>query len=81
MSHPYDTDAPRKNTNVTVNSDLLRQARELGVNLSRTLEQRLAEIVASHRREEWLEENREALEDFNVRVSERGVFSDGLRRF
>ena len=77
----YDRSAPRKAANLSVNSDLLRIARSLGVNLSRELERRLAQIVAEHRRAHWLKGNREAIEAYNERVERHGVFSDGLRSF
>jgi antitoxin CcdA len=73
--------ALKKSTNVSVNRELLRQAKALNINLSRTLEERLAELIREARRTRWLEENREALEDYNRRVERRGVFSDGVRRF
>lgn len=71
----------KKSTNLTVDSDLLRQARELKINLSRTLEQKLEEIIRKAKAEHWLEENRSALESYNRHVERRGVFSDKLRRF
>jgi antitoxin CcdA len=77
----YDRSASKKATNLTINHDLLRQARELKINLSQTLEERLVEIIAQRRREQWLAENRRALEDYNRRIEEHGVFSHGLRRF
>ena len=77
----YDQTALRKATNLSVNSDLLRIARELGVNLSRELERRLAEIVAQERRKRWLADNQQAIEAYNDHVERNGVFSDGLRTF
>ena len=77
----FDASAPKRPTNVTVNSDLLRQAKALGINLSRTLEERLAEIVRRELSRRWLAENSEAIEDYNDRIRRSGVFSDGLRRF
>ena len=71
----------KKSANVSIRSDLLYEAKELGINLSRTLEQRLLDLVAAAKREEWLRENREALETYNRIIERRGVFSDGLRRF
>lgn len=29
----------------------------------------------------WQKENKEAIEDYNQRITQNGVFSDGLRRF
>jgi antitoxin CcdA len=77
----YDSSAPRRAANLSVNADLLRIARRLRVNLSRELERRLAEIVAQHRRARWLEENRDAIDSYNAHVERHGVFSDGLRSF
>ncbi len=81
METPYDSSARKKPTNVSVNADLLRQAKELRINLSRALEERLVELVSAKRREDWLAENRDAMEEFNRKVDRNGVFSDGLRRF
>jgi len=77
----YETSAPRKPTNLSINADLLNHARALNLNLSQLLEQRLIEVVRERLRECWLEENREALDDYNQRIKRDGVFSDGLRRF
>ena len=77
----FDASAPKKPTNVSVNADLLRQARELNINLSQALEERLVERILTERRRRWLEENKVAIEDYNRRVEVEGVFSDGLRGF
>lgn len=81
MESLYDRSALKKATNLTINHDLLRQARELHINLSSTLEARLVELIAQRRREQWFAENRAALEAYNRRIEEYGVFSQGLRRF
>jgi antitoxin CcdA len=77
----YDRSAPRKATNLSINSDLLRIARELRINLSRELEMRLEELIAERRREQWLAENQQAIEAYNEHIERDGVFSDGLRNF
>ncbi|GAB6044287.1 type II toxin-antitoxin system CcdA family antitoxin [Endothiovibrio diazotrophicus] len=77
----YDHAAPKKAANLSVNSDLLNQAKALQINLSQTLEQALAERVRDEKARRWLDENREAMAAYNRRVEEDGVFSDGLRRF
>jgi antitoxin CcdA len=78
---PYDTNAPKKSTNLSINSDLLRKAKDHHINLSKALEQRLVELLLEERRREWREENRDAIEAYNRRIEAEGVFSDGLRRF
>ena len=77
----YDTTAPKRASNLSVNSNLLEEARRYKVNLSKLLEKALVETLAEKKRTEWIEQNREALEAYNQRVEERGVFSDGLRTF
>jgi antitoxin CcdA len=69
----------KKATNVSIRSDLLADARELKINLSAELEKRLEEIVRQHHREQWLRENRAAIEAYNRHVEKHGVWSDGLR--
>ena len=77
----FNTEAPKKATNVSVNSDLLRQAKECHVNLSQTLEKSLVEIVRQEKRKLWLKKNKQAINDYNCRVAAKGVFSDGERSF
>jgi antitoxin CcdA len=77
----YDPDAPKKSTNLSINSDLLRQAKEHRINLSKALEQRLAEMLMEQKRLRWQEENQDAIEEYNRRIETNGVFSDGLRGF
>ncbi|CAG0939966.1 hypothetical protein GALLN_00797 [Gallionellaceae bacterium] len=77
----FNPAAPKKSANLSINADLLQQAKQLNINLSQTLEQHLAEIVRQARRSQWLAENKRALDEYNRRIESRGAFSDGLRRF
>jgi len=77
----FNRNAPKKSANLSINSDLLRQAKECRINLSQVLEQRLAELLREEKHRKWREENRDAIDTYNVRVETGGVFSDGLRRF
>ena len=77
----YDTKATKKAVNLRVNGDLLRQAKALNINLSKALEQQLAELAREARARQWLAENKSAIDDYNARIEKQGVFSDGLRRF
>lgn len=80
--HPlYDPSASKKPANLSVNSDLLKKARDLDVNLSSVLEQALEEEVKLRLRERWLRENQAAIAEYNARVDAGGVFSDGVRGF
>lgn len=77
----FDQSAPKKSANLSINADLLQQAKRLNINLSQTLEQHLAEIIRQAQRSQWLAENKGALDDYNRRIEKYGTFSDGLRRF
>ncbi|MHB1237105.1 MAG: type II toxin-antitoxin system CcdA family antitoxin [Gallionella sp.] len=77
----FDQAAPKKSANLSINADLLQQAKRLNINLSQTLEQHLAEIIRQAQRRLWLAENQSALDEYNRRIEKHGTFSDGLRRF
>ena len=81
LSALYDVSAPKRATNVTVNADLLRRARELGINLSQTLESALVVEVSGRARQRWLVENRDAIDAYNRDVERNGCFADALRGF
>ena len=57
MLQVYNYSAPKKPTNLSINSDLLLKAKGLKLNLSATLEMALAEQVQKAERENWLKQN------------------------
>ena len=57
----YNRNAPKKPTNLTINSDLLIKAKELKINISSVLEQALAERLKQTQKDEWLKENSESM--------------------
>ncbi|MEX0943541.1 MAG: type II toxin-antitoxin system CcdA family antitoxin [Pseudomonadales bacterium] len=81
MTNFYNTEAPKKPTNVSINSDLLNQARSLKINLSATLEQALTEQLRRQRRAQWRQENASAIQAYNEQVEKHGTFSDSVRKF
>ena len=81
MLNIYDQNAPKKPTNLSLNSDLLKKARALNINLSSSLEEALAAIVKQRLNEQWLTDNQEAVTKYNEQVATNGVFSDDLRGF
>ncbi|MCL4431698.1 MAG: type II toxin-antitoxin system CcdA family antitoxin [Epsilonproteobacteria bacterium] len=81
MTAYYNPNAPKKSANLSINSDLIQQAKALKINLSKLLEEKLAQTIAAQKESVWIDENKEAIEEYNDRVSKSGVFSDRLRRF
>lgn len=72
---------PRKPTNVSIRSDLLAEARALGLNLSRTLETALEAEIRDKHKQQWLEDNRKALEAYSRHIERDGLFADRFRPF
>ena len=81
MQHIYDKEAPKKPTNLSVNSSLLAKARDLDINLSATLEKALESEVRQSSREKWLNVNKQALVNCNSLAQEHGLFADKHRGF
>lgn len=81
MSPLYNTNALKKPTNVTVNSDLLTQAKEYKINISATLESALADALKLKKIDIWKEENKAAIASYNAVIEEYGLFSDEMRMF
>ena len=77
----YDLNAPKKPTNLSLNSDLLKKTRALNINLSATLEQALKEKLRSVETKKWAEENKNAIKAYNDFVDHNGCFSDEFREF
>ena len=77
----YNRNAPKKPTNLTINSDLLIKAKELKINISSVLEQALAERLKQTQKDEWLQENSDSIASYNEHIEQFGVFSDTVRTF
>lgn len=65
--------APKKATNLSLNSKVLEAAREMGMNLSQTVDVLLADEVKKRYWEKWREDNKEAFAEYNERVAKYGL--------
>ena len=65
--------APKRATNLTLNSKVLDLARELGMNLSQTVDALLAEEVRRRYWERWNADNRGAIDAYNERIERDGL--------
>jgi len=81
QNNTYNHNAPKQTAHLSINSDLLRQAKEEKINLSQTLEKFLAQAIRDKRRQEWLDNSREAIEEYARFVEKQGCFGDTLRCF
>ncbi len=81
MHHLYDESAPKKPTNLSLNSDLLTKTRAMNINLSATLEHALKQELAKAEAEQWAKENKAAIRQYNAFIEENGCFGDEFREF
>ena len=67
------TKSARKPTNLSLDSALLKEAKALGINVSRSAEAGIAEAVKLRKEQAWLTENAEALASSNAYVETNGL--------
>jgi antitoxin CcdA len=72
---------PRKATNLSLDAELLHDARALGVNVSRAAEEGLRAAVRSARAEAWRAENAEAIASANAWVETNDLPLAAFRQF
>ena len=68
-------------TNISLDSALVAEARQLGINISQASTAGLQQAVSAARAKRWLEENRSALDSSNAFVEEHGLPLQSLRQF
>lgn len=73
MQAAETTKSVRKPTNLSLDSALLKEAKSLGINVSRSAEAGIAEAVKLHKRQKWLKENAGALASSNAYVEANGL--------
>ena len=81
MPSLYDQNAPKKPTNLSINSDLLAKTRAMKINLSATLEKALLRELADAEAGKWADDNKGAIKAYNTFVDEHGSFGDEFGEF
>ena len=71
----------RKPTTVSLHRAILKEAKALGINISRSTEAGIKEAVRRSKREQWLKANADALESSNAFVETNGLPLAKYRRF
>jgi len=71
----------KRATNLTVDPELLEEARALNINLSATFEASLRDAVRKQKAAAWLAENRAALDGYNAWVEKNGLPLEEYRQF
>jgi antitoxin CcdA len=73
--------ADRRSTSLTLDRDLLDEAKELGVNISRAAEAGVLAAVKAERARRWKVDNAEAVAAYNKWIEENGVPLARYRKF
>jgi len=73
--------ARRRATNLSIDATLLKDAKKIGVNLSRAAEEGVAAALARARAAQWLAENQKALDSSNDFVKQHGLPLAKYRHF
>jgi antitoxin CcdA len=71
----------RRAVNLSLDADLITEAKALDVNASRAVEDALREKVREAKARRWQEENAEAIRLSNEELAKNGLWSDGYRLF
>ena len=66
-------DTQKRPVNLSINARTLERARELGMNLSKTVDAFLQEEVKRRYWEKWRDDNREAFDAYNERIKKDGL--------
>ena len=74
-------DGLKRSTNLTLPSRLVRDARQLGINLSAAAEDGIERAVAKARDQQWVERNRGAMASYDAFVEREGLLLEDLRTF
>jgi antitoxin CcdA len=75
------TDNTKRPVNLSINARTLEMARELGINLSQTVDTFLATEVQRRYWERWNEANRDAIDAYNERIASEGLPLEKYRSF
>lgn len=67
------SNAKKSSANLSVASELIEEAKSLGINLSREAEKGIAQAVREEKTRRWKEENAEAIADANRYIAEHGL--------
>lgn len=81
MTTFFNPHAKKKATNLSINSDLLKKAKELHINISNSLEKTLIELIKEQEMKNWEAKNKTSINSYNERVAKNGTFSDDIRSF
>jgi len=78
---PVASTKSKQTINVTLEADLVAEARAVGINFSQTLTAAVQAELKSRAAEKWQRDNAAAIDYLNQLSDEHGLFSDEYRAF
>lgn len=81
MSQDESARLVKRATNLSIDKELLSEARHYKINISRAAEIGIAQALAAAKSMDWKEENRAALQSSNAYVEANGLPLDRYRQF
>ncbi len=73
--------SPKRPINLSLNAAVLDMAKEMGLNISQTVDALLTEEVQRQYWARWQHDNADAIAAYNARIEREGLFSDRYRTF
>jgi antitoxin CcdA len=80
MNQPL-VNAPKKATNITLSSDVLTEAKALGINISQVCDEFLRERVRTEREKRWQQDHADFIASYNQTVTDEGLPLASFRFF
>ncbi len=81
MSDIYSKNTIKKSSNVRMNLELPQKIKRYKINIFKNFEAYSTEVAIKKKEQQWLKENKEAIDEQNKRIEKHGCFSDAYRRF
>ena len=73
MKHQRISSSKRKSVNLSIDSELVANAKAMGINLSQTCEAALGAALKTEREEQWIKENWDAIQSTHAWVEKNGL--------
>ena len=67
------SNSPKREVQLQLNAKILDRAQEIGMDVSQTVDELLAEVVNKRYWERWNEDNKEAIQAYNERIEREGL--------
>jgi antitoxin CcdA len=71
----------KKAANLSLNASVLAAAKDLGMNISQTVDELLEKEVRRLRHIQWVERNQAAIEHYNARIESEGTFAQQVQEW